>query len=54
MPIIVLIIFLVSAAWLSSQIAIFIPLNIFYLLKNGFWYIFIGFLVITVSWLIGE
>jgi hypothetical protein len=54
MPIIVSIIFLISAAWLSSQIALFIPLNIFYGVQNIFWYIFLGFLVIAVSWLIGE
>lgn len=46
--------FIIFSSWLASQFFLFIPFNIFNLFQHGFWYLFIGFLVILVSWLIGE
>lgn len=46
--------FLIFTSWLTSQFFLFIPFHIINLFQHGFWYIFIGFLVIVVSWLIGE
>lgn len=49
-----LMLFFIFTSWLASQFFLFIPFNIFDLIQHSFWYLFIGFLVIVVSWLIGE
>lgn len=49
-----LMLLLIFTGWLASQITLFIPINLFHGLQFGFEYLFLGLLIIAISWLIGE
>jgi hypothetical protein len=54
MPFILFLCFLLFSNWLITEIILFIPLTLFEWIKHGLWYIFLGFLIIAVSWFVGE